>query len=1284
MCKKIFILLVVLSFCFASFGQVLYGTTTAGGSLSGGVINKYDAGSQSLTTPYHFYLDGIYPDGITPIQASNGKIYGVTTSGGSKNAGVIFSYDPVSASYTRLVDFDGVNGGKPFANFTNATDGKMYGTTFDGGLNNMGVIYSFDPVTSVYSKLKDFTGTDGANSYSSLVQASDGKLYGMTYSGGMNNFGVLFSFDPATTNYTKLKDFSATDGTYPQGDLFQASNGKLYGMTFKGGTFDKGVLFSYDPITTIYTKEVEFSGTNGANPKGGLMQAVDGNIYGITYMGGLNGQGTIFTFNFSTSVFTKLKDLDYPHGAGPNKTLIQASNGKFYGMTYVGGNPGYGTLFSFDLSNSLIEVLVNFNIQNGANPTGGLLLDGAGNLMGLTRVGGAFGGTLFKYVINTTTFSTLHNWGGNLTGSIPYGNMVFANDGKLYGLTQLGGTNGFGTLYSFDPNNATHTVIKNLNSSDGANPRGGLIQATDHKLYGMTPAGGNANAGTIFSYNPATSDYNKLFDFENLNPSQVNQSGASPYGELMQATDGKFYGLTYTGGANAVGVIFSFDPNSQTFTKLFDFQNSTGSHPYGSLVQFTNGILYGMASAGGVNGQGVIFSFDPVTNSYAKLKDFTGTDGGGPLSSLLLATNGKFYGVASGGSVNNSGVLFSFDPSNANYVKLKDFTGTDGASPTGSLMQASNGKLYGETYAGGLNGLGVLFSYDIANSTFTKLQDFNGTNGSYPYGKLVEICNPTTYYKDNDGDGFGDPSIAISSCSATPPSGYVTNNTDCNDNDPNVHAAAFTASYSVVNRSACSGVFDGSITLSITGGSGQFNYVWSGVIGSGNPATTPYTGGTNTASISNLQYGFYNVTITDLAGCGTQTFNNIHVGWAHQPVITTSGSNSASCNSSGSIVVYAVAGVAPYTYQLDGGTAQPSNTFLNVAAGNHTVTAIDAAGCSTSKLVTVLAAPPLSFTTYVYNASSCSNDGSIQVIRSGGVPPFTYSADGNPFVGNSLLTGLSAGAHLVTVKDAQGCTATQTVTIGQGAGLMVTANKSNTSSCINNGSIQVNVSGGVFPYTYSLNGGASQTLNKFTGLSAGDYVVTATDVKGCSHSINVSISTNYISVTYYKQDAPNCNGTGIAMLFPAGGSGPYTYSMDGITYGTGNIFTNLAPGTYTGYVKDSKTCVGQTIENGIIIGPEDCNNNVRSTKPVAGINKDAVMAKVYPNPSSTEFTLDLKGFNLNEKLKISVTDLMGRVLYRNEDMARLQYRIGKDLFPGVYKMQIIQGKKRMSLKLVKE
>jgi uncharacterized repeat protein (TIGR03803 family) len=412
-------------------------------------------------------------------------------------------------------------------------------------------------------------------------------------------------------------------------------------------------------------------------------------------------------------------------------------------------------------------------------------------LYSTTQGGGSGGaGTISKFIPATNTLSVIKSFISNdLTdGSSPEGTLMQANNGKLYGLTQFGGSNGLGVIFSLDPSSETYTKLKDFDGTNGGSPYGNsLIQASDGKLYGMTARGGSSGYGVIFSFDPSTNNYTKLIDF-------IGDNGAYPYGSLVQASDGKFYGMTASGGSGTVnsgyGTLFSYDPASSTLTQLGSPQNASGS-----LAQASDGKLYGLESGIDRILGGLFFSYDPSSSTFANLKTFnydgtTGTypDGAYPAAGVIQANDGKLYGMTSGGGSGFEGVIFSFDPSSSIYTKLKDFSTPDGADPLGNLMQATDGKLYGMTNFGGSSGLGIIFSFDPSTSTYTKLIDYNGTNGAHPFLncgfiELKECITNTTYYRDADGDGFGDPNTTISVCATTPPAGYVNNNYDCNDHD---------------------------------------------------------------------------------------------------------------------------------------------------------------------------------------------------------------------------------------------------------------------------------------------------------------------------------------------------------------------------------------------------------------------------------------------------------------------------------------------------------------------
>ena len=432
----------------------------------------------------------------------------------------------------------------------------------------------------------------------------------------------------------------------------------------------------------------------------------------------------------------------------------------------------------------------------------------AQNLYSTTQSGGnAGGGTLSKFEPTTNTLTVIKSFVSNdLTdGSSPEGTLLQAGNGKLYGMTQFGGSDGFGVIFSFDPLSSSYTKLKDFDGVNGGSPSGNsLIQASDGKLYGMTYAGGSHANGVIFSYDLSSSTYAKLYDFDSSN-------GEFPHGRLLQASDGKLYGLTSGGGlpfnncqcgdVGEAGVIFSYDISTATFTKLHDFGLNTGIYPYASLIQAQDGKLYGMTTRGGFIdfrgdlGGGVIFSFDPSTSGYSVLLQFlNGNSSRNPSGNLLQTSDGKFNGMttfdANDRFSNGFGVIFSFDASSSAYMVTKDFNEADGSNPLGNLMLASDGKFYGMTSKGGSNNNGVIFSFDPSTSTFTKLINYDGANGAGPNlgSGFIEVkeCVAKTFYQDADGDGYGNPDISIKAC--TQPTDYVTNNTDCNDNNAAINA----------------------------------------------------------------------------------------------------------------------------------------------------------------------------------------------------------------------------------------------------------------------------------------------------------------------------------------------------------------------------------------------------------------------------------------------------------------------------------------------------------------
>ncbi len=735
--KKILLFIAVLLCCLPSMlvAQTFYGLTAGGGINGGGAVIKYETATNSLSSEFSFSNDPKYPSAYGKmLKASNGKLYGMTTEGGI-GYGTIFSFDPANNTQVQLADFNLVNGAAPNGNLIETSDGRLFGMASRGGANNKGVIFSFDITTNTIVKSFDFSGTNGAYPVAALLQATDGKLYGMTQSGGtnVNQLGTLFSYDPVKKELINLFDFDGDNGSVPFGSLIQATNGQIYGMTFTGGSGGAGTIFSYDPANKIVHKLYDFQNSAAGFPMGSLVQASNGKLYGLTSSSGSdnNFSGTIFSFDPALNIVTQLFGFDGANGSNPFGDFLLASDGNLYSTTNSGGTNGLGTIFSFNINTNVTTKLVDFDSNDGANHFGSLVQSGKGSLYGLTIYGGSTAsGTIFSFDPVSHQKAILYSFNTtNLNSTAPTGSLVSSANGKLFGASYNGGTNNKGTIFSFDPATKTQTKVTDFTGVNGAYPSSGgtLVGAANNKLYGTTNSGGAGNFGTLFSFDPSTNVQTKLYEFDN-------NGGQYPSGSLLKAKDGKLYGVTQLGGVDGIGTLYSFDPTSNAKTLLFSFNYSSGYVPYSEPIQATDGLLYGTTPYGSGNvGNGTIYSFDILSNTFATRYVFNDVNiGNYPYAPLFQASNGKMYGMTLLGGSANIGTLFSFDPVTNTCVKIVDFIGSNGSYPGGSLVEGQNGNLLGMTSGGGSLDLGILYSYNINSNIFTKLKDFDGANGASP------------------------------------------------------------------------------------------------------------------------------------------------------------------------------------------------------------------------------------------------------------------------------------------------------------------------------------------------------------------------------------------------------------------------------------------------------------------------------------------------------------------------------------------------------------------------
>ena len=341
-----------------SVGGMLYGTTNSGGAYSKGTVFSMNPVTHAETILYSFSGgEGALPQAGLVYDSATGKLYGTTSSGGSGYSGSVFAINLDGTGYQTLYSFSDTSsdGGRPEAGLIDV-NGTLYGTTYAGGPDDEGTVFSINTQTHTETTLHCFRGSagDGFEPFDNLVNVN-GVLYGTTVKGGSSNTGTVFSLNLDGSGYQTVHSFqsSAGEGTYPVGGLTTVNN-LLYGTTEAGGNKSGGTIFSLDPVSRQLTTVYQFTGgADGAAPYNTLIN-VNGILYGTTVAGGINSNGTVFSFNTGTGQESTLHQFaSYANDGRVSRAGLTAVAGVLYGVTQYGGTSGAGTVYSLSLSIAL-------------------------------------------------------------------------------------------------------------------------------------------------------------------------------------------------------------------------------------------------------------------------------------------------------------------------------------------------------------------------------------------------------------------------------------------------------------------------------------------------------------------------------------------------------------------------------------------------------------------------------------------------------------------------------------------------------------------------------------------------------------------------------------------------------------------------------------------------------------------------------------------------------------------------------------------------------------------
>jgi uncharacterized repeat protein (TIGR03803 family) len=706
----------------------------------------------------------------------NQLLYGTTFAGAGTVRGTLFRLNTDGTDLLLLHRFTGKDGdgADPYAGFILGSDGLLYGTTAAGGSADLGTIFRLDPVGGTLQILHSFSTIDhdGTQPYASLIEATDGALYGTTQLGGTSAQGVVFTLRKDGSGYTLLHHFTGMqgDGSQPSAELIEGLDGALYGTTHFGGHTNRGTVFKLDKHGANFTVLHSFAGANhdGAHPFAGLIQGDDGRLFGTTTQGGIANDGAIFTLDPNGQAFRLLHSFGHESNDArrPFATLFRASDGLLYGTTAFGGNADVGTIFRINPNGDHFQVLYSFtdSVNDGSLPYSALIETSDGTLSGTTWGGGASAhGTIFRLNRDGQDHRILHSLALGADAIAPHGTLLEASDGSLYGTTWTGGDHDQGTIFKINRDATSRSIQHSCNSAkgDGTQLHGGLIEGTDRTLYGTAVLGGSSAQGAVFAIQKDGSGYRLLRSFTGSGG-----DGSFPYAALLEASDGSLYGTTALGGTQSRGTLFRMNKDGNSYSVLHRFAAppADGTTPYAPLIEGTDGRLYGTTARGGTANQGTVFRLNRNGSGYQILRSFTAADGDGalPYAGLTEGSNGDLYGMTQLGGQHNLGTLYQLRQNPTGYSVLHQFTGApaDGSLPGAGaqLVVGSDNALYGTTHGGGTHDQGTVFRIDLDGTGYRIIHSFNATDatGANPYAGLTLASDGALYGStQNGGVGCG-------------------------------------------------------------------------------------------------------------------------------------------------------------------------------------------------------------------------------------------------------------------------------------------------------------------------------------------------------------------------------------------------------------------------------------------------------------------------------------------------------------------------------------------------
>lgn len=694
----------------------LWGTTSSGGRYGMGTLYRMRQDGSLWEEMVSFNGSEGLPRGGYPsaglARAADGRLWGMTGASGSP--ATIFCFDPRSGRLKTEIEFE--RGEAPIGRPLILTNGQVCFNTRTGTHlydpvmrqrkvvnhrtlpilgemvsdgrgwlwatsekhNGNGAVYKVNSITGELVEVLVFTGLTGAYPgrmpVCGLSLSSDGFLWGCTRNGGAEDQGTVFKIHPESAAFASITKLQMRDGMNPESMLVDDGQGFMWGTATYGaigGTYGNGTIYKIKQSTGKFSVVERFTGYDGAAPGGipraHLLRAGPDHFVGVTNFCGIAGSGVIYRVEISTGKYTVLKDLAdlaaTTEGVEPHGSLVETSDGTFWGTTFYHGAHHCGTIYRLDPASQRLVSVVDFTGKGGAfpgrSPDAGLVSDGRGWLWGTTRFGGkADAGTIFRLNEQTGAFVSVAEFGKDtkiLPGSGPMTELSLDERGQLWGSTSS-------TVFKIDPR---RDAVKHISSFGGdkrepfgSNQIGKLAADGRGYVWGCALADRMHQKASLFRISTTDDAFQTVKMFPNANQGW---SGWHPTAQMYRDSSGSvwFTGVLEQGGLKAICTLNRIDPLNGGVAERY----STNAFRYmDTPVEDGHGRLWGCTAMSGQND--ALYSFDLKTRSFQRVLEFTG-HGSQPRSGSIpifgrpmRASDGNIYSVTRYGGPSNGGTIY--------------------------------------------------------------------------------------------------------------------------------------------------------------------------------------------------------------------------------------------------------------------------------------------------------------------------------------------------------------------------------------------------------------------------------------------------------------------------------------------------------------------------------------------------------------------------------------------------------------------------------------------------